>query len=75
MSKLPVLSGSKVIKILEKIGFEPKRQKGSQIILIKDKIQKRIVVVPLHTEIDKGILIEIIRQANLERYEFLDLLK
>ncbi|MCK5477183.1 MAG: type II toxin-antitoxin system HicA family toxin [Candidatus Aenigmarchaeota archaeon] len=75
MSKLPVLSGSKVIKILEKIGFEPKRQKGSHIILIKDKIQKRIVVVLLHKEIDKGTLIEIIRQANLKRDEFLDLLK
>ena len=75
MPKLPVLSGHKVIKILEKIGFEQKRQKGSHIILLKEEMQKRIVIVPLHREIDKGTLIEIIRQTGLKRDEFLDLLK
>ncbi len=35
MGKLPILSGREVIKILKKIGFEPARQKGSHIVLIK----------------------------------------
>jgi predicted RNA binding protein YcfA (HicA-like mRNA interferase family) len=35
MGKLPVLSGHEVIKILKKIGFEPARQKGSHIVLVK----------------------------------------
>ncbi len=35
MKKLPVLSGKDVVKVLSKIGFVPKRQKGSHIILIK----------------------------------------
>ncbi len=73
--KLPVLSGREVIKTLKKIGFEEKRQKGSHIILAKESEQgKRAVVVPNHKEIDKGTLLEIIRQAGLTREEFLKLL-
>lgn len=73
--KLPVLSGRDVIKVLKKIGFEEKRQKGSHIILIKEREEgKRAVVVPNHREIDKGTLLEIIRQAGLKREEFLKLL-
>lgn len=73
--KLPVLSGKDVIKILKKIGFEEKRQKGSHIILAKETEQgKRAVVVPNHKEVDKGTLLEIIRQAGLTREEFLKLL-
>lgn len=75
MPKLPVLSGPKIIKALKKIGFEEKRQKGSHVILVK-KIDDgtRAVVVPNHKEVDKGTLIEIIRQAGLKRKKFLELL-
>lgn len=73
--KLPVLSGRDVIKILKKIGFEEKRQKGSHIILAKETDDgKKAVVVPNHKEIDKGTLLEIIRQAGLKREDFLKLL-
>ena len=73
--KLPLLSGRDVIKILKKIGFEEKRQKGSHIILVKEIANsKKAVVVPNHKEIDKGTLLEIIRQAGLTREEFLKLL-
>lgn len=73
--KLPVLSGRDVIKILKKVGFEEKRQKGSHIILVKEsKDGRKGVVVPNHKEIDKGTLLEIIRQAGLKREEFLKLL-
>lgn len=71
MGKLPVLSGREVIKILKKIGFEPARQKGSHIVLVKMiPGSKRAVVVPNHKEIDPGTLLEIIRQAGLKRDEF-----
>jgi predicted RNA binding protein YcfA (HicA-like mRNA interferase family) len=73
--KLPVLSGREVIKVLKKVGFEEKRQKGSHIILAKETEHgKKAVVVPNHKEIDKGTLLEIIRQAGLQREEFLKLL-
>ncbi len=73
MSRLPVLSGHKLIKILMKNGFIPSSQKGSHVLLRHPK--KRSIVVPLHKEIDKGTLIEIIRQAKLSRKELLKFLK
>lgn len=74
---LPILSGSKVCKILSKCGFKPHRQKGSHIIL-KNKSRPngtKTVVVPNHKEIEKGTLGEILRQADLTHDEFLELMK
>jgi len=74
--KLPILSGREVIKILSKQGFKAARQKGSHIILVKESDKgKKAVVVPNHQEIDRGTLLEIIRQAGLSKDEFLRLLK
>ena len=76
MSKLPVLSGRELIQTLGKVGFVPTRRKGSHVILIMtDEKGKHAVVVPDHKEVDKGTLLEIIRQANLKREEFLKLTK
>ncbi|MBI5332894.1 MAG: type II toxin-antitoxin system HicA family toxin [Candidatus Aenigmarchaeota archaeon] len=68
MPKLPILSGHDVIKVLTRVGWQQKRTHGSHSILIKflDN-QKVAVVVPLHREIDKGMLLEIIRQSRLKR--------
>ena len=74
--KLPRLSGREVIKLLSKKGFRVARQKGSHIILVKESEEgKRAVVVPNHKEIDKGTLLEIIRQAGLTKEEFIALVK
>jgi len=74
--KLPVLSGSEVIKALTKAGFRVARRKGSHVILVKFIDERKIgVVVPDHKEIDKGTLLEIIRQARLEKEEFLELVE
>ncbi|HHT9132125.1 MAG TPA: type II toxin-antitoxin system HicA family toxin [Candidatus Tripitaka californicus] len=75
MQKLPVLSGREVIKLLKRAGFSPARQRGSHVVLIKQEPQKgkKAVVVPDHKEVDKGTLVEIIRQAGLTREEFLRL--
>ena len=69
------MSGKEVIKIISKIGFKTIRQKGSHIFMMKETENKKITtVVPLHDEIDKGTLLEIIRQIGLTKDEFLDLL-
>ena len=74
--KLPRLSGSEVVKILCKQGFEIKRQKGSHIILVKESETGKLgVVVPNHKEIDKGTLLEIIRQSGFKRDDFMRLIK
>ena len=72
--KLPILSGHDVIKILSKQGFKVARQKGSHIILVKETgTGKRGVVVPNHKEIDRGTLLEIIRQSGFTKEEFIKL--
>ena len=73
IKKLPRLSGKEVIKILSKFGFKPARQRGSHVFMFKETSQgKKTTVVPLHKEIDKGTLLEIIRQAGLKKEEFID---
>ena len=75
MSKLPRLSGKEVIKALSKTGFKSIRQRGSHVFLVKETINSKITtVVPMHQEIDKGTLLNIMRQAKLTREEFLKLL-
>ena len=75
MQKLPRLSGKELIKILSKQGFIPTRQKGSHVIMVKETHERKITtVVPLHKEIDRGTLLEIIRQCGMKRDEFLRLL-
>ncbi len=72
MSKLPLLSWREIVKALAKIGFTVARQKGSHIIIVKDE---RIVPVPRHDQIKKGLLMEIIVEAGLTREESLRLLQ
>ena len=71
MSKLPLLSWREVVKALTKIGFTVARQKGSHIILVKDE---RVVPVPRHAQIKRGLLLEIIAEAGLTKDEFIELL-
>ncbi len=74
MSKLPVVSGRKCVKILGKTGFYFKRREGSHITLRKDDPFTQ-VVVPDHKELDRGTLRAIIRQAGLSVDEFVRLVK
>ncbi len=75
MQKLPRLSGKEVIKTLSKAGFKSIRQRGSHVFMAKETVNSKITtVVPMHQEIDKGTLLNIIRQAKLTKEEFLNLL-
>jgi predicted RNA binding protein YcfA (HicA-like mRNA interferase family) len=53
------------------VGFVAGRQRGSHIILVKDD---RVVPVPRHHQIKRGLLLEIIAEAGMTREEFLKLL-
>ncbi|MCJ8281704.1 MAG: type II toxin-antitoxin system HicA family toxin [Rivularia sp. ALOHA_DT_140] len=74
MSKLPALTGDAVIKTLEKIGFETVRQKGSHVRMLHT--DGRVVTVPIHSgkTIGKGLLSKIIRDAEISRDEFIELI-
>jgi len=74
VSKLPVLSGQEICKLLARVGYQVDHQTGSHIILRNENPPYRRLTVPMHREIAKGTLRAIIRQAGLTRSEFLDLL-
>jgi predicted RNA binding protein YcfA (HicA-like mRNA interferase family) len=73
MSKLPILSGKELIKILQKHDFEIVGQKGSHVRLKKITEERiYITVVPLHDTISPGTLLSILKQVNLEKEDLLD---
>ena len=74
MSALPVVSGREVVKALDKIGYILDRQRGSHMILRQQTQPHRRLTVPDHTEVAKGTLRAIIRQAGLTVEEFKNLL-
>ena len=62
MSKLPMITAKELIKILLKLGFDFKRQKGShKFFQHKDG---RTTVIPDHSaeQLDRGLLNKIIKQ-------------
>ena len=73
MSRLPQVSGSDVIRALQKAGFVTRRQHGSHIILRRDEPFAQ-TVVPNHRQIDRGTLRAILRQTDLSVDEFTKLL-
>ena len=71
MSKLPILSAGKVLKILGKAGYDIDHQTGSHIILRNKNHPYRRVTVPNHREIARGTLRSIIKQSGLDLEDFL----
>lgn len=71
MSKLPVLSGKEIFKILQRIGYYFRDQEGSHIHL-RYKTRKPLTI-PNHKEIARGTLRQIIRDAGLTVEEFMKL--
>jgi len=64
MSKLPVMSGGELVRVLETLGFRMDRRKGSHMILFRSD-PPTTVTVPDHRELDRGTLRSILRQAGL----------
>lgn len=75
MPKLPTVTAKQVILALEKVGFEVVRQRGSHARL--KHTDGRVVTIPIHSgqNLGKGLLRKILRDAELNREEFIDLLK
>ena len=74
MPKLPNLTPDKVIDIIKSRGFILDRIKGSHHIFYHPDTKRR-VVVPVHRkDLPVGTLIEILKQAGIERDDLRDLL-
>ena len=75
MSRLPVVSGKMLCKILAELGYEIDHQTGSHIILRNTNAPYRRLTVPNHKEIAKGTLRSILRSSGLTVEEFQRLLE
>jgi predicted RNA binding protein YcfA (HicA-like mRNA interferase family) len=71
MPKLPHVSGSAVIRALERLGFLKVRQSGSHVIMRRGVTG---CVVPMYSEIKVGTLAGVLRQANVSVEEFISAL-
>jgi len=67
------LPAKKVIKALEKIGFQKLRQKGSHLIMRHE--DGRMTVIPIHKgdNIGPGLILEIIKNTKISKEEFISL--
>jgi predicted RNA binding protein YcfA (HicA-like mRNA interferase family) len=69
MSSLPSVSGRKVVRAFEELGWQVARQRGSHIILVKEH-HPATLSVPDHREVAKGTLRSLIRAAGITVDEF-----
>jgi len=74
MTKPPLLSGKKIVKAFEKIGYYRVSRKGSHIKIRNDTLQITLII-PDHKEVDRWTLRGIIGDAELTVDEFVGLLK
>lgn len=77
MKKLPSLKSREVISVLEKLGFQKDRSKGSHLILY-NSLTKRRTVIPVHKgkDINKLLLKKIIEEdVGITIEQFLEVLR
>ncbi len=75
MPKIPIVNGTKLIKVLKKKGFVLNRISGSHHIFIHPSSQITISV-PIHQgkTLGRGITLAILKDAGITTEEFLKLL-
>jgi len=71
--RLPVVSGTRLVRVLEKLGWEIARQRGSHVRLHHPD-RRTFLTVPLHRELRRKTLDGILKDAKLGREELRRLL-
>jgi predicted RNA binding protein YcfA (HicA-like mRNA interferase family) len=71
--RLPVVSGQRLVRALERDGWECVRQRGSHVRM-KHPERGAALTVPLHREIKRGTLLGILNDAGLHVEELRRLL-
>ncbi len=66
--KPPLLSGRKLVKIYQKLGYKKVSQKGSHIKL-KNYSTGSVAVIPDHKELDRWTLKTILRETEISEEE------
>lgn len=75
MTKVPSLSSREIVNALRRDGWVVVRQKGSHIRLQKNLPDRTLkLTVPAHNPVKRTTLARILKQAEIEPDEFLQLL-
>lgn len=62
--KLPQVSGQSVVRLLERLGYETVRQRGSHVRLVRNSSSvEHHITIPLHHTLAKGTLNDILTLA------------
>mgnify|MGYP001773686387 CR=1 FL=1 len=73
--RLPAIKPKELIMVLKKLGYIEKRQTGSHKIFYHP-FKKKIIPVPWHNkDLKRGLLRVIIRELEISRERFLQLLR
>lgn len=75
MTKLPILRGEELVKLLESIGFTLVRQKGSHAFLQHSDGKRTVVPIHKGRDIDRGLLRKIIRDIEMTYEGFIRLIQ
>ena len=67
--KPPLLSGRKLVKVFENMGYEKISQRGSHIKM-KNYETESVIIIPDHKEVDRWTLKTILKQAELSEEKF-----
>ena len=71
MPKRPVVSGEEAVRAFELLGFRVVRRRSSHVAVRKETTEgARGTTVPMHTEIARGTLGSMLRQAGVDVEEF-----
>lgn len=70
---LPVVSGQRLVKALERAGWEVARQRGSHVRM-KHPDRRISLTVPLHRELKRGTLSGVLNDAGVDTDELRRLL-
>ena len=74
--KLPQLSGKSMGRLLVRLRFDLKSQKGSHMKYVRDENGVReVIIVPNHKVLRKGTLHDILKKANIRADNLKELMK
>ena len=70
MSKLVMISGKEMCKLVEKLGFQSIHQKGSHIRYIHPDGRRTVVPIHGNEDLGRGLIREILKQIKVSQEEY-----
>lgn len=76
MTEIPVISFKDLIRLVERLGFERKRQRGSHIRFVHPDGRKTTIPDHGHNDIPRGLLLKIVRyDLEMDMAQIIELLR